>query len=366
MISMNRRALIGLTALAIVGSFGCPGPPATPPPPTAPGIPASAGSAQTSSFKAALVFDLGGKDDKSFNASANAGLERAQQELNLGPDGIKTVESHASADYKTNLTNFASQNYNVVIAVGFNMADALKDVAAQFPNTHFAIVDSDAPEGSKNVAGLRFQEEQGSFLAGYLAGMVSKTKKIGFVGGMKIPLIEKFEAGYRAGAKTAGLDPDKQVFASYVGDWDDLSKGKSQARLQFDQGEDIIFQAAGKAGLAVITEARDRGAGFYAIGVDQDQDYIAPGRVLTSMVKHVDTSVFDTIKNAKDGKFSAGNHVFSMKDGGIGLSEMKYTKKDIPPAVLAKLEKLSGMVSDGKVVPPAKLADVAAFKPPIL
>jgi basic membrane protein A len=246
------------------------------------------------------------------------------------------------------------------------MADAVKDVSAQFPNVHFAIIDADAPDGSKNVAGLRFQEEQGSYLAGYLAAMMSKTKKIGFLGGMKIPLIEKFEAGYKAGAKTAGFDPDKQVLSSYVGDWDDLSKGTRQAQLQFDQGADIIFQAAGKAGLAVIKEAKKRGAGFYAIGVDQDQDFIAPGRVLTSMVKHVDTAVFDTIKDAKDGKFSPGNHVFSMKDGGISLSEMKYTKQDVPPDVLGKLGKLSKMVADGTVKPPATLAELASFKPPVL
>jgi basic membrane protein A len=360
---ISSNTLFALAAILLIAALGCPGPPAN----TPANAPVASGSNNPAhAFKAALVFDLGGKDDKSFNASANAGLERAQQELGLGADGIKTVESHASADYKTNLTNFASQNYDVVVAVGFAMADAVKDVAAQFPNTHFAIVDSDAPEGSTNVAGLRFKEEQGSYLAGYLAAMTSKTKKIGFVGGMKIPLIEKFEAGYKAGAKTAGFDPDKQVYSSYVGDWDDLSKGKSQAKQQFDLGADVIFQAAGKAGLAVITEAKNRGAGYYAIGVDQDQDYLAPGRVLTSMVKHVDTAVFDTIKDAKDGKFAAGNHVFSMKDGGISLSEMKYTRQDISPEVLRKLEKLSKIVSDGTVVPPATLADLGHFKPPML
>jgi len=365
--SINSRVVFGLAAILLAAALGCPGPPSNPPTSTTSGAAGNSPVTTAAPFKAALVFDLGGKDDKSFNASANAGLERAQQELNLGSDGIKTVESHAAADYKTNLTNFASQNYNVVIAVGFAMADAVKDVAAQFPNTHFAIIDADAPEGSKNVAGLRFQEEQGSYLAGYIAAMMSKTKKIGFVGGMKIPLIEKFEAGYKAGAKTAGFDLDKQqVLASYVGDWDDLSKAKSQAKQQFDLGADIIFQAAGKAGLAVITEAKSRGAGFYAIGVDQDQDFIAPGRVLTSMVKHVDTAVLDTIKDAKDGKFSPGNHVFSMKDGGISLSEMKYTKQDIPPDVMGKLEKLSKMVADGSVVPPTKLAELASFKPPVL
>jgi basic membrane protein A and related proteins len=366
MVKASRRLLLLGAAAAALGGFGCPGPPKKDAEGT--GKPAETGAQQSAGtgFRAALVFDTGGKDDKSFNASANAGLERAQKELNLGENGIKTVESHASADYKTNLTNFASQKYDVVIAVGFNMADAVKEVSAQFPNTRFAIVDSDAPEGSKNVAGLRFQEEQGCFLAGFLAASVSKTHKIGFVGGMKIPLIEKFEAGYKAGALTAGFDPSKQVTVTYVGDWDDLSKGKSQAKQQFDLGADIVFQAAGKAGLAVITEAKERGKGFYAIGVDQDQDYIAEGSVLTSMVKHVDTSVFDTIKDAKEGKFSPGNHVFGMKDGGVSLSEMKYTKQVVPADVLSKLDKLSKMITDGTVKPPATLAELASFKAPKL
>lgn len=364
---IRRRSLItaGVAAAAALAGYGCPGPPKPSSQAPAGGTPTTAG-APASSFRAALVFDTGGKDDKSFNASANLGLEEAAKELSLGTDGIKTVESRTSADYKTNITNFASQGYNIVIAVGFNMADALKDVSAQFPNTKFAIVDSDAPDNTKNVSGLRFREEQGSFLAGFLAASMSKTKKIGFVGGMKIPLIEKFEAGYKAGAKTAGFDPEKQVYASYVGDWDDLSKGKSQAKLQFDQGADVVFQAAGKAGLAVITEAKERGKGFYAIGVDQDQDDIAPGRVLTSMVKHVDKAVFDTIKAAKDGKFEAGNHMFAMKDGGVGLSEFKYTKQDIPADVLGKLEKLQKLISDGTVKPPATLAELATFKAPTL
>ncbi len=367
MVKYSRRLLIGAAAAVALGGFGCPGPPKQAEGKGKPSEVAQQGTTPTGgSFRAALVFDTGGKDDKSFNASANAGLERAKKELNLGEDGTKTVESHASADYKTNLTNFASQKYDVVVAVGFNMADAVKEVAAQFPDTHFAIVDADAPDGSKNVAGLRFQEEQGCYLAGFLAASVSKTHKIGFVGGMKIPLIEKFEAGYKAGALTAGFDPSKQVTATYVGDWDDLSKGKSQAKQQFDLGADVVFQAAGKAGLAVITEAKERGKGFYAIGVDQDQDYLAEGSVLTSMVKHVDSAVFDTIKFAKDGKFAAGNHVFSMKDGGVSLSDMKYTRQAIPADVLAKLDKLTKLVSEGKVRPPATLAELAKFKAPTL
>lgn len=369
------RGIWGLAILAAIGLTGCPGPQTNPSqhnspsnqPPTTGGGTKGVNSTPPASqpFKVGLVFDKGGKDDKSFNASADAGLEEAEKELNIPKDCVMPVESHSAADYKTNLTNLASQNCNLVIAVGFAMSDAVQEVAPQYPNTKFAIVDADAPAGISNVEGLRFQEEQGCFLAGFLAASMSKTKTIGFVGGMKIPLIEKFEAGYKAGAKTAGLDPDKQVLTAYTGDWDSLDKGKRDAEQEFAKA-DIIFHAAGKAGQGVIDAAQEKGAPFYAIGCDQDQDYIAPGRVLTSMVKHVDTAVLDAIKGAKEGKFTPGTHIYTMKDGGISLSEMKYTRQDIPPDVQAKLEKLSDMVKAGTVTPPTRLADLAAFKPPTL
>ena len=360
-----------------VGLAGCPGPPeenkggTTPGSGAAPATPGTAGSATApdkggKKIKVALVFDLGGPDDKSFNASANVGLQKAKADLGLNEADVKTVESKNAADYKSNMTNFATQNYDLIIAVGFNMQSALAEVAPQFPNVKFAIVDGDAPAGSANCVGLKFQEEQGSFLAGFLAASMSRTKKIGFVGGMAGALIGKFEAGYRAGAKTAGFDPMKQVSVTYTGNWDDLSKAKDQANQQFGNGADIIYQATGKAGQGVIQAAKEKGAHFYAIGVDQDQDYMAEGRVLTSMVKRVDNAVYDTVKRVRDGSFVAGTKVYTLKDGGVGLSEMKYTKQDIPPDVLAKLEKLTKMVADGTVVPPSKPEDVATFAPPKL
>ena len=323
------------------------------------------GSPTTKSFRAALVLDTGGVDDKSFNAAAYAGLKKAENDLALGKDGVAMVESKAASDYKSNLTNFASQGYDVVFAVGFKMQDALKEVAPQFPNVKFAIVDGADPK-EPNCSALQFKEEQGTFLAGFLAAALSKTKKIGFVGGEEIDLIKKFEAGYRAGAKTAGFDPDKQVLRAYTGDWNDTAKGRANADLEFGSGADIIFAAAGRAGLGVITAAEAKGKGFYAIGVDQDQDDVAKGRVLTSMVKHVDTAVFDTISRVKEGKFAPGSNIYELKQGGVGLSEMKYTKQDVPANVLAQIEKLKQMIVEGKIVPPTKLEDVKGFVPPKL
>jgi len=352
--------IAGVLALALIGLAGCPSPPpaANNPAPGAPG--------GSPGFRAALVVDTGGIDDRSFNAAANEGRKKAQAELGLNDQSYSLIQSKAKADYKTNLTQFASQGYDLVVAVGQNMEDALKEVAPQFPNVKFAIVDGTAPDGVSNVASLKFREEQGTFLAGFLAASMSKAKKIGFIGGEEIDLIKKFEAGYRAGAKTAGFDPDKQVVRAYTNNWDDVTKGRTIAEQEFGNSVDIIFAAAGKAGLGVIEAAKAKGPGFYAIGVDQDQDGIAEGRVLTSVVKHVDTAVYDTTKRARDHKFEGGTITYDLKQGGVDLSEMKFTKKDIPADVLAKLQKLRKLVEDGSVVPPTTLEAVKDFHPPQL
>ena len=362
--------VVGMGLLAVVGLAGCGGKGGdqTTGGSTPASTPTATANAKTDSksVRAAVVLDTGGIDDKSFNAAAVAGLNQAKADLKLSENDARYVESKDPSEYKQKLSTFASQGYSVVFAVGFKMEDALKEVAAQFPDTKFAIVDGNAPEGAANCSALQFKEEQGAFLAGFLAASMSKTHTIGFVGGEEIPLIKKFQAGYMAGAKTAGLDPATQVKATYTGDWNDQSKGKSQATQEFGAGADIIFAAAGKAGLGVIEAAREKGANFYAIGVDQDQDDVAPGRVLTSMVKHVDTAVTDTIKRVQEGKFVPGPHVYDLKEGGVGLSPMKFTKKDVPADVLAKLDKITKMVSEGQIVPPTKVEDVAAFQPPKL
>lgn len=313
--------------------------------------------------RAALVLDTGGVDDHSFNAAAWAGMLRAQKELGLSDKDIKKTESKDPSDYKTNLSQLASANYDIVFAVGFKMKDALAEVAPQFPNVKFAIIDAPAPD-LPNCVGLQFKEEQGSFLAGFLAASVSKSKKIGFVGGENIPLIQKFEAGYRAGAQTA--DPATQVTATYTGSWEDQAKGKTQAQQQFGGGADVIYQAAGKAGLGVIQAATEKGEGYYAIGVDMDQDGESPGRVLTSMVKHLDTAVFNTVKLVKEGKFEKGTRTFDLKEGGVGLSEMKYTKQLVTGDVQTKLEKVGKMIANGQLVVPTTLDELKTFQPPKL
>ena len=313
---------------------------------------------QAKTFKAAVVTDVGGIGDLSFNAMAWEGLQRAGKDLDIQ---IKFLESKEQADYATNLSKFAEQGYDLVFAVGFMMEDAVAKTAPKYPRTNFAIIDGNAPK-LVNAAALKFREEEGAFLAGALAGAMSETGKIGFVGGMSVPLIEKFEIGYTAGAKT--MRPDIKVLAAYTGKFDDPGKGTELALTQFGQGADIIMHASGSCGLGVIGAAKTKGAGCYAIGVDADQDYIAPGRVLTSMMKRVDNAVYATCESAAKGKFVAGDQVFGLKEGGLGLSPMKYTKQDISPDILAKVEKLKAMIIEGEVLPPKTPEELKAFKPP--
>lgn len=359
----NRRALLlGLLLFPLL-TTGCPSPErrdGAAPGPVATGS-ASATNGNAGAFRAALVLDTAGVDDKSFNASAWAGMQKAIKDF--GVEG-KYVESKTAADFKPNLIAMAGQKPDLVFAVGFAMEDAVKSVAAQFPDVKFAIVDGSSPEGASNVVALKFKEEEGTFLAGYLAASVSKAHKIGFVSGMDLPIMKKFEAGYRAGAKMA--HPDTAVLASYTGDWNDVSKGKSQAIQQFANGADIIFHAAGKAGLGVIQAAKEKGPGFYAMGVDRDQDGEAPGRVLASMLKRIDNVVYATVKDTKDGQFKSGTKVYGFDKGGVGLSEMRFTKKDIPIPVLSRLEKVQAALREGKIKPPTKVEDVATFQPPSL
>lgn len=304
-----------------------------------------------------VVFDSGGTGDKSFNDSAAAGIDRAVKELGVEK---RTADSASENDYEPNLATLAGEgNCDIVFAIGINMQKALEKVAPQFPNVKFAIVD--AKVDGKNVRSLLFKEEEGSFLAGYLAGLMSKTGKIGFVGGQEIPLIKKFYYGYAAGAKTANPNivilPEK-----YTGNWDNVDVAKVAAKTLFSGGADIVYHAAGRAGQGVIKAAKE--AGLYAIGVDSDQDYLAEGTVLTSMIKRVDESVFQTISDVKNGKFSAEAKVYDLKANGVGLSPMTYTKDKIGEANLSKIEEIKKQIIEGKIVVPSTKEQFEAFKAP--
>lgn len=305
-------------------------------------------------LKIGVVFDSGGRGDKSFNDSAWAGIERAQKEF-----GIEAlpIESKTEKDYETNQSTLAESGADLIIAVGLNQETALKKVSAAFPNSKFAIVDGSVE--AKNVRMLKFNEEEGSFLAGYLAGLVTTTNKIGFVGGMDIPLIAKFQYGYMAGAMLA--NPKIEILpAKFTGNWDDSQKGKASANILFSSGADIVYHAAGRAGQGVITAAKE--ANKYAIGVDSNQDDIAPGNVLTSMLKRVDEAVYATIKDLVEGKYAPGEVKYTLAQNGVGLSDMVHTKDKIGADKIAALEPIKQKIIAGEIKVPSTLAEFETFK----
>lgn len=300
-----------------------------------------------------IVFDSGGRGDKSFNDSAWAGIERAQKEFGIQ---VKSVDSKKESDYEDNIAGMATQGAGLVFAIGIGQNTALTAVAPQHPDTKFAIIDAvvEAP----NVRSVVFSEEQGSFLAGYAAALASKTGKIGFVGGKNIPLIKKFEAGYTAGAKFAR--PDITVLpAKYTDSWEDAGKGKAAAALLFNEGADVVYQAAGRAGLGVIAAAKE--AGKFAIGVDSDQDDIEKGVVLTSMIKRVDEAVYQTIKDTLEGNFAPGTKAYDLSANGVGLSDFRNTKSVLGEANLTRLQEVAQSIKDKKITVPSRTEDVEAF-----
>ena len=277
-------------------------------------------------FRVGLVLDKGGKDDKSFNQAAFTGATQAVRELGVE---LKEVESPDDAAFEPALRTFAERGYGVVLAIGFSQMDAVAKVAAQFPKTHFALIDAkvDLP----NVASHMFAEHEGSYLAGYLAALASKSGKIGFIGGMDIPLIRRFQMGYEAGAKAA--NPKVQLLVNYVGNtgtaWKDPNRAKELALGQYAKGVDIIFGAAGASNMGMFDAAEEKK--LFAIGVDSNQNYIKPGRVLTSMLKRVDVAVFEAIKAAKEGQFKAGLRTFGLADKGIDLAVDEHNQALVAP-----------------------------------
>jgi len=307
-------------------------------------------------FKVAMLTDLGGlaasEEVKGFSDLGWDACLRAKEELGAE---VTLLEAKELADLEPNLTKMASEGYDVVVGVGFLFTDAMNAVAPQFPDTKFIIVDSvvDQP----NVASVVFAEEQGSFLVGAIAAGTSKTGIIGFIGGMESDLIEKFEAGYIAGAKA--INPDIKVLSGYTGNFTDVASGKELALTQFGQGADVIYAAAGSCGLGTIEAAKEKG--FYAIGVDTNQDALAPGYVLTSMIKHVEVGVYDVIKAAYEGNFSGGVHVYDLAAGGVGYSPMEYTKDKVPAELLEKVEGFAQRIIDGEIVVPTTVEEANNF-----
>lgn len=302
-----------------------------------------------------MVTDVGGLGDRSFNDSAYRGLLRSKRRLGAY---VQVLQSRSAADYQPNLIALANLHFQMIYAIGFLMAQDLDQVAKENPQQHFAIID--AVVDDPNIVSVTFREQDGSFLAGALAAMMSPTHHIAFLGGQDIPLLRKFEAGYIAGARE--IDPSITVDVKYIGSFDDVASGQELANLLFDSGADIVYTAAGKAGLGAIDAVKSR-AGDYVIGVDSNQDALAPGKVLTSMVKRVDVAVFDVARAMQRGKPLTGHLVLGLKDGAIGLTNFEYTRNAIGPARIARLAAIKAAIIRGQINPPDTRAALVNFKP---
>jgi basic membrane protein A len=295
--------------------------------------------------KVGLVTDIGGLNDRGFNHLSYVGLQRAQSEL-----GIKqqVFQAKSTQDYVPNLSTFARQKYDLTIGVGFTEATAIDTAAKNFPNSKFAIVDVDQtqePGKPKNLLGLLFKEQETGYLVGYLAGLEEKRRPgpdvIGSVGGQKQPPVDRFIAGFQAGAKAA--DPGIKTLNGYSEDFSDQAKCKQVALNQIEQGAGVIFQVAGGCGLGALDAAKEKHV--WGIGVDADQSFLGP-HILTSAVKRVDTAVFDAIKSVVDGTFKGGNMIFGLKKNGVAIGKIS---PKVPQSEVAKVNQVRADIISGKI-----------------
>jgi basic membrane protein A and related proteins len=322
-------------------------------------------------FSVAMVTDVGGVDDKSFNQSAWEGLQKFGEEngMKKGKGGFDYLQSQSDADYATNLNKLVRSDFDLIYGIGYLMTDAITEIAEQKPDNKFAIVDSVVEK--PNVASITFKEHEGSFLVGVVAGLTTKTNKIGFVGGMEIPLIEKFESGFRAGVKA--VNPEATVEVQYAGAFDQADKGKAIASSMYASGIDVIYHAAGATGNGVFSEAKDLktkdpNREIWVIGVDKDQ---APEGVvkvggqeynvtLTSMVKRVDVAVYDVAKKAKDGQFPGGEIIeYGLPENGVGIAP---TQDNVKPEVLKAVDEWKEKIIKGEVKVPKTRDEYKEFE----
>ncbi|KRQ88030.1 Membrane lipoprotein TmpC precursor [Caloramator mitchellensis] len=310
---------------------------------------------QTPQVKIGLATDEGGKGDKSFNDAAIAGLEKIKAEYGIEP---QIIESKTADDYEPNLTTLAADN-DLVFGVGFKMADAIKAVAENTPDKKFAIIDSvvDLP----NVASFTFKEEEGSFLMGIIAGKMTKTNTVGFLGGIKFELIEKFEAGFRAGVKA--VNPNAKVLVQYANSFSDVALGYEISKKMYNDGADVIYHAAGGVGIGLFNAAKEMKK--WAIGVDSDQAVLIPDKadvILASMIKRVDTATYTASKAVIDGTYKPGLTVLGLKEDGVGISQT--INPAVPQEVIDLANKYKQAIIDGKFTVPTKPAEVDAFQAP--
>ncbi len=298
----------------------------------------------------ALIFDLGGKFDKSFNEAAYRGAEQWKAETG---GSYKELEMQSEAQREQALRRLAETGANPIVMTGFAFGEVLTKIAPDYPETRFVIIDTVVEQ--PNVQSVIFAEPEGSYLAGVLAAMASKTGTVGFIGGMDVPLIHKFECGYAQGVKAT--NPDAKVLINYTGTtpaaWNDPVKGGELAKAQKSQGADVIYAAAGGTGIGVLQAAADEG--ILSIGVDSNQNFMHPGKMLTSMVKRVDNSVYDAFKAGAE--VEPGIRIMDLKSNGVSLAMDEFNAPLITPEMTAAIEKVTAEITSGAITPHDYMTD---------
>lgn len=295
-------------------------------------------------YKIAMVTDTGGVNDESFNQSAWAGLQKIEKEIGKDKVKVKYLESKQDADYVPNVETLVEEDTDLIIGVGFKLADAIEEAAANYPESQFALVDAAYEEQPENVTSLLFEDHVSSYLTGVIAAKMSESKKVGFIGGISGEVIDRFDYGFRAGVEAT--DPNAKVSVQYTNSFTDMAKGKSIANQMNKDGVDVIFTAAGACGIGAIEAAKENGK--KAIGVDQDQNKLAPDNVVTSAMKNIDVAVYDVAKSMIDGKYEPGKVIVNTLDmGGVGIAPT--SNKNVPSDVLEYVNEVAEKIKAGEI-----------------
>jgi len=306
------------------------------------------------SINVAMVTDVGGVNDQSFNQSAWEGLQRAEKELSIK---VSYLESNQDADYKPNMETLLDSGNDLIWGIGFKMGDTLAELAKLNPEQKYAGIDCFFAEPTPNLVGVLFREQEPSFLVGYVAGKMTTTNKVGFVGGMDFFVIHKFHYGFLAGVKEA--NQDSEVFVQYADSFTDAAKGKAIANQMYKNGADIVYHAAGGVGDGVIEAAKEQDK--KAIGVDKDQNHMAPDHVVTSAMKRVDNAIFNLTQALVAGEFPGGSNViYGLQEGGVSIAPTSY--KHVPKEVLDEVKLLEAKIISGEIVPPTSAEEWEAMQ----
>jgi basic membrane protein A and related proteins len=312
-------------------------------------------------LRVVVLTDVAGLGDKGFNDVCWQGVQKARQDFGLS---AQFIQSREQADYVANLS-LAAQNADAVVTLGYLYADAVKQVAPHFPEAHFIHIEGDVSD--KNVASFDFRSEEGGFLAGLVAGLFTRTKKVGVVTGMDIPPVEAYVSGFRAGMKTAEKqrgEPIETIVTS-VGSFNDPVKGKTLACALIDRSVDVIFRAAGNSGIGVVEAVKDAN-GIYFVAEDLDLDAEFPGKVLASALKRMDVAVYGALQDLVKGRFQGGHRWLGAPDGAVDITEMTYSRQLFKANDLERIQKARTLLKEGKLEIPKRSSEVETFKPPEL